>query len=124
MKKRILVVDDSATILEMEITMLKLLDYEPIAVSSGMEALKVLAREVPDLVLLDVILPDMDGFKICRHIKSNPATVKVPVVMVTAKQTSEDVERGKKAGADGYVLKPFKSLEVAALITKLLGEEG
>jgi twitching motility two-component system response regulator PilG len=123
MKKRILVVDDSASILELETTMLKLLGYEPIAVSSGMEALKVLAQEVPDMALLDVMLPDMDGYKICKHIKGNPASAHIPVVMVTAKKTSADVEQGKKAGADEYVTKPFKSLEIAALIKKLLGED-
>ncbi len=123
MKKRILVVDDSASILELETTMLKLLGYEPIAAATGMEALKILSQQVPDLALLDVMLPDMDGFKICHHIKNNPATAQVPVVMLTAKKTSEDVERGLKAGADEYVMKPFKSLEIAALIKKLLKEE-
>ena len=123
MKKRILVVDDSASILELETTMLKLLGYEPVTAATGMEALKILALQPPNLALLDVMLPDMDGFKICQHIKSNPATAHIPVVMLTAKKTSEDVERGLQAGADEYVMKPFKSLEIAALLKKLLKEE-
>lgn len=120
MKKTILVVDDSAPILELSTTMLKLLGYEPIGASSGMAALKLLTQQTPDLILLDVMLPDMDGFKICRHIKENPATTSVPVFMVSAKKTSEDAERGKKSGADEYVTKPFKSMEMAALIQSYL----
>lgn len=121
MKKKILVVDDSAPILELSTTMLKLLGYEPIGVSCGIDALKQLAKETPDLALLDVMLPDMDGFKICQHIKQTPATANVPVFMVSAKKSSEDVERGKKAGADEYVTKPFKSADVAKLIKSYLG---
>ena len=120
MKKKILVVDDSAPILELSCTMLRLLGYEPIGVSCGMDALKQLALETPALAMLDVILPDMDGFKICRHVKQNPATAKVPVFMLSAKKTSEDIERSKKAGADEYISKPFKSAEVASLIKKYI----
>ena len=124
MKKKILVVDDSAPILELSTTMLKLLGYEPIGVSCGMDALKLLARETPALVLLDVMLPDMDGFKICRHIKQASATADIPVFMVSAKKTAEDVEQGRKAGADEYIAKPFKSAEVAKLIKDYLDNDG
>lgn len=123
MKKKILVVDDSQPILELASTMLKLLGYEPIKASSGNAALRVLAEEKPDLALLDVILPDMDGFKICRHIRSNVTTAKMPVFMVSAKKTPEDAERGFKAGADEYVTKPFKSAELAQLIKTYIGED-
>lgn len=123
MKKKILIVDDSAPILELSSTMMKLLGYEPIGASCGMEALKLLARETPALVLLDVMLPDMDGFKICRHIKQTPATADLPVFMVSAKKTDEDVEQGKKAGADEYISKPFKSAEVAKLIKSYLDDD-
>lgn len=121
MKKRILVVDDSQPILELASTMLKLLGYEPIKASTGIEALKVLSQETPDLALLDVILPDMDGFKICQHIRSSEALAKMPVFMVSAKKTTEDVERGHKAGANEYVTKPFKSAEMAELIKTYIG---
>ncbi len=121
MKKKILVVDDSAPILELSTTMLKLLGYDPVGVSCGMEALKYLAQETPAMALLDVMLPDMDGFKICQHIKQTPATAAVPVFMVSAKKTDEDQERGRKAGADEYVTKPFKSMEMAELIQGYIG---
>lgn len=122
MKKKILVVDDSQPILELASTMLKLLGYEPIRACNGVEALKALAQEKPDLALLDVILPDMDGFKICQHIRSNPSMAKMPIFMVSAKKTSEDIERGEKAGADEYVTKPFRSAEMARLIKTYIGD--
>ncbi len=120
MKKKVLVVDDTASILKMESTLLRLLGYEPIGAACGIDALKLLAQETPALALLDVMLPDMDGYKICHHIKNNPATADIPVVMVTAKISSEDIERGKKAGADDYICKPFKSSEMEALLTRFL----
>lgn len=122
LKKKILVVDDSQPILELASTMLKLLGYTPIKASSGVEALKMLAQEKPDMALLDVILPDMDGFKICQHIRSNAKTAGMPIFMVSAKKTLEDVERGKKAGANEYVTKPFKSMEMAKLIEAYIGK--
>ena len=120
MKKKILVVDDNASILELEINLIKLLGYDPVSATSGLQALKVLAEEKPDLVLLDVTLPDMDGFKICQHIKTRPASSKIPVFLVSAKKTSEDVELGEKAGANEYVSKPFKTTEIAQLISQYL----
>jgi twitching motility two-component system response regulator PilG len=122
-KKKILVVDDSAPILALSTTMLKLLGYEPAGVTCGVDALKYLAHETPALVLLDVMLPDMDGFKICRHIKQSQATSAIPVFMVSAKKTTDDIERGVKAGADEYITKPFKSAEVAELINNYLGSK-
>ncbi|MBE9486333.1 MAG: response regulator [Desulfuromonadales bacterium] len=121
MRKKILIVDDSLPILELASTMLKLLGYEPIKASSGVEALRVLAEEKPVLTLLDVVLPDMDGFKICQHIRNNSATSSMPVFMVSAKKTSEDIERGVKAGANEYITKPFKSAEMASLIKAYIG---
>jgi len=119
-KKKILVVDDSPPILELSTTMLRLLGYEPLKASTGVEALKVLSQETPDMALLDVMLPDMDGFKICQHIRSTAAFAEIPVFMVSAKKTSEDMERGIKAGANEYVTKPFKSAEMARLIKTYL----
>jgi len=120
--KKILVVDDSAPILELETSILRLLGYEPIGAASGMEALKLLVQEQPAMALLDVTLPDLDGFKICQHIKSRPATSHIPVVMVSAKKTSADVEQGEKAGADAYISKPFNTAEIAGLIKNYLGD--
>ena len=122
MKKRILVVDDSLPILELASTMLKLLGYEPVKASCGVEALKALAQDDLDMALPDVMLPDIDGFKICQHIRNNAATANMPIFMVSAKKTAEDVERGIKAGADEYVTKPFKSAEMSKLINSYIGK--
>lgn len=123
MKKKILVVDDSPPILELESNMLRLLGYEPISAASGMEALKLLAQEQPALALLDVTLPDLDGFKLCQHIKSRPETAQIPVFLVSAKTTATDRERGEKAGADQYICKPFKTAEIAELISSYLDDQ-
>jgi len=122
LKKKILVVDDSEPILELASTMLKLLGYDPIKASSGVEALKALKMEKPAMALLDVILPDMDGFKICQHIRNDKELAEIPVFMVSAKKTTEDMERGEKAGANEYVTKPFKSAEMAQLIKSYIGD--
>jgi len=119
-KKKILVVDDNASILELETNLLKLLGYEPVSATSGLQALKVLAQESPDLALLDITLPDMDGFKICQQIKNRPTTSHVPVFLVSAKKSAEDVALAEKAGADEYVSKPFKTAEMAQLISHYL----
>jgi len=121
--KKILVVEDTASILELEINLLRLIGYEPIAASSGIAALKLLAQENPALVLLDVTLPDMDGFKICQHIKSRQATAQIPVFLVSAKKSSEDIARGEKAGADEYISKPFQTAELAKMIEKYLDRQ-
>ena len=121
-KKRILVVDDSPPILELATTMLKLLGYEPVKASTGVEALKILSEEELDMALLDVMLPDMDGFKICAHIRSSDKFADMPVIMLSAKKTGEDVEKGLKVGANEYLTKPFKSAELAELIKIYIGE--
>ena len=121
MKKKVLIVDDNSSILDLETKLLQLLGYEPVSAASGMTALKLLAQEKPDLALLDITLPDMDGFKICQHIKNRPATADIPVFLVSAKKTAEDTERADKAGADEYINKPFKTEEIARLLEKHLG---
>jgi DNA-binding response OmpR family regulator len=118
--KKILVVEDTASILELEINLLRLLGYDPVGAASGMAAMKLLAQENPALALLDVTLPDMDGFKICQHIKNRPTTAHIPVFLVSAKTSSEDIARGEKAGADEYISKPFNTAEIAQLIESYL----
>jgi two-component system, sensor histidine kinase ChiS len=121
-KKKILVVEDTAPILELETNLLRLLGYEPIGAASGLDAIKLLAQEKPALALIDVTLPDLDGYKICQHIKGRPETAEIPVFLVSAKTSGEDIARGKKAGADEYVTKPFNTEDIAQLINRYLGD--
>jgi twitching motility two-component system response regulator PilG len=91
-------------------------------VSNGQAALDAFAEERPDLVLLDIMLPEIDGFEVCRRIKENPETKDIPVVMLTAKKSREDMARGEKVGADWYITKPFKSAMVIKTIQRFLEE--
>ena len=121
-KKKLLVVEDNETILELETTLLKSLGFDVKGVINGMAAMTALTEYKPDLVLLDIVLPDIDGFKVCQYIKNAPSYKDIPVVMVTARNTVEDQKRWEQVGADSYITKPFKSGEVVKTIRQLLNE--
>lgn len=119
-KKRILVVEDEESLLKLESILLTSKGYEVRGVPNGQAALDAIAEEKPDLVLLDIMLPEIDGFEVCRRIKSDAATRHIPVVMLTAKKTREDMAKGEKVGADWYITKPFKSAMVIETIQRFL----
>ncbi|MCD6526227.1 MAG: response regulator [Desulfuromonas sp.] len=121
-KRTILVVEDEESLLKLESILLTSKGYEVVGVPHGMAALEALKKEKIDLVLLDIMLPEMDGFEVCRQIKQNPATRKLPVIMLTAKKSHEDMARGDEVGADWYVTKPFKSAKVIETIERFLQE--
>ena len=120
-KNRILVVEDEESLLKLESILFTSKGYRVTGVRGGKDALLSIAEERPDLVVLDIMLPDMDGFEVCRAIKENPDTSSIPVVMLTAKKSSRDLEAGKSAGADAYITKPFKSVKVLEVIEGLIG---
>ena len=120
MKKKVLIVEDEESLLKLESILLTTKGYDVRAVASGRAALEALEEELSDLVLLDVMLPEMDGFEVCRRIKANPKTAHIPVVMLTAKKTAEDMARGDEVGADRYITKPFKSAMVIETMEQLL----
>lgn len=120
--KKILIVEDEKSLLKLESILLKSKGYQVIGASSGTEALALVAQERPDLILLDVMLPGMDGFKVCARLKSSPETRDIPVVMVTARTKQDDIARGREVGADEYITKPFQSARVTSTIARLLGE--
>lgn len=101
------VVDDDAAIAKVLCEGLKVCDYEAIEAHSGAEALEILGRGGIDLVLLDISMPEMDGYEVCRRIKSNPATADVPVIFVTVKGELDDIAKGYQLGATDYITKPF-----------------
>ena len=108
----ILIVDDTPENIQVLGGMLRDAGYNVNAASSGQGALDSLDRVTPDLVLLDVIMPDMDGFEVCTRIKANPSTAEIPIIFLTAKIETEDVLRGFELGAVDYVTKPFRSAEL------------
>jgi twitching motility two-component system response regulator PilG len=119
-KKRILVVEDEESLLKLESILLTSKGYSVTGVMDGKAALASISADPPDLVILDVMLPGIDGFEVCRQIKGNAATKGIPVVMLTAKKSAGDVALGAQVGADAYLTKPFKSAQVMEIISTLL----
>jgi len=119
-KKKILIVEDEESLLKLESILLTSKGYEVTGAKSGREALEILKTEMPDLILLDIMLPEMDGFEVCRLIRSDMRTRHIPVVMLTAKKSREDMERGEQVGANWYITKPFKSSMVTETVKRFL----
>jgi twitching motility two-component system response regulator PilG len=121
-KKKILIVEDEESLLKLESILLSSRGYEVVGVVNGKEALDYLASNRVDLVLLDIMLPEIDGFEVCRRIKENAETRDTPVVMLTAKKNPQDQQKGLAAGAAAYITKPFKSANIMELIQSLLAD--
>jgi twitching motility two-component system response regulator PilG len=119
-KRKILIVEDEESLLKLESILLTSRGYEVKGVADGKAALVAVAEMQPDLVLLDIMLPEIDGFEVCRQIKSSEATKHIPVIMLTAKKSREDMARGEQVGADWYITKPFKSAMVIETIQRFL----
>ena len=119
-KKKILVVEDEESLLKLESILLTSKGYDVHGVGDGQAALDAIEKNRPDLVLLDIMLPEIDGFEVCRRIKANPETKHIPVVMLTAKKSRDDMARGEEVGADWYITKPFKSAMVIETIQRFL----
>jgi two-component system, OmpR family, alkaline phosphatase synthesis response regulator PhoP len=113
-KERILIVDDEEDILELVRYNLEREGYETACVTTGEEALKAARTELPDLVLLDLMLPGVDGLDVAKLLKSDPKTQHIPIVMLTAKGEEADVVTGLELGADDYITKPFSPRVVIA----------
>ncbi len=116
MSAHILVVDDNELNLELLVAMLASEHYVVSTTRDGFEALAKIAAEKPDLVLLDVMMPRLDGFEVCRRIKADPTMADIPVIMVTALSDVDDLVRGFEAGADDFVTKPFDFLALMARV--------
>ncbi len=120
MQKKILIVEDEESLLKLESILLTTKGYLVQGATTGLAALEAVASEPPDLILLDIMLPELDGFEVCDRIKNNHETKHIPIILLTAKKTPEDVARGKAVGAEEYITKPFKSAMVMSTIEELL----
>jgi len=119
MAKKILAVDDEKHIVRLIQVNLERAGYEVITANDGKEALDMVASEQPDLVVLDVMMPVMDGFETLRNLKANPATREIPVIMLTAKAQDADVFRGWQSGVDCYLTKPFNPMELLSFVKRI-----
>ena len=119
--KKILLVDDSPTVLLMERLLLQDGPYELLSATSGQEAVETALSVHPELILMDVVMPGMDGFEVCRRLRSEEATRATPIILVTTRGGSDSVERGYESGCSDYVTKPFDGNELRAKIESFLG---
>ncbi len=119
-KEKVLVIDDEEDILELVKYNLAKEGYRVTGVLSGEEALTKAKQEMPDVVLLDLMLPGVDGLEVCRRLKGNPLTAQIPIVMVTAKGEDADIVTGLELGADDYIIKPFSPRVLLARIRAVL----
>ncbi|MFP4346908.1 MAG: response regulator [Thermodesulfobacteriota bacterium] len=120
--KKVLVVDDSPTQLKLMSDPLMSRGYEIVTARDGEEALDKVASEKPDLVVLDVIMPKKNGFRVCRDIKISPLYKDIKVILISSKDQESDKFWGERQGADLYITKPFTDEELVTGVARLLGE--
>lgn len=115
-------VDDEPDIVEIVTCLLECEGYETLIARDGVEAIEVAEAEHPDLVLLDVMMPEMNGYQVCRLLRANPKFNGTPVVMLTAKAQQSDQFWGLDSGATAYLTKPFDNAELLAKVSEILGQ--
>ncbi len=121
-KKKILLVDDSKTVLMMEQMILNKAAYELVIANDGRQAIAKANDEHPDLILMDVMMPEMGGFEACAHLRSMEATRGIPIIMVTTRGEAESIEKGYANGCSDYITKPINGMELLSKLKNYLGE--
>jgi len=122
--KKILAVDDEKHIVRLVQVNLERAGYEVVTANDGKEALEKVESEKPDLLVLDVMMPYMDGFEVLQSLRRNPGTRDIPVIMLTAKAQDADVFKGWQSGVDCYLTKPFNPMELLAFVKRIFQSEG
>jgi DNA-binding response OmpR family regulator len=120
-KPVVLVADDDHDILTLISFRLERAGYDVVAARDGEEALRLALERVPDLAVLDVMMPKLDGYEVTTRLRQNRATRRMPVILLTARVQEADIARGFEAGADDYVKKPFSPQELGARVQAILG---
>ncbi len=119
-KRRILVVDDEEDIVALLQMRLEAEGYDVLVASDGQAGLEIAQKEMPELIILDLMLPKMDGYKVCRMLKFNEKYKHIPIILFTARSQSSDKDLGMEVGADAYLIKPFDPNVLLENIRKLL----
>jgi DNA-binding response OmpR family regulator len=120
-RQTVLVADDDPDIQSLVVLRLERSGYRVLRASDGQEALDLALSELPDLAVLDITMPKLDGCEVTRSLRAHAQTVAMPVILLTARVQEDDVERGMAAGATDYVKKPFSPHELGARVTAILG---
>ena len=121
---KIVVADDDADIRDLVVFKLEQSGHEVVPVSDGAAAVVACRAELPDLAVLDVMMPGMSGVDACRELRADPTLARIPVILLTARAQESDIERGFSAGADDYVVKPFSPRELASRVDAVLERSG
>ncbi len=121
---KILIAEDERDIRELITFTLKFSGFEVVQAIDGADAVDKAAKEIPDLILMDVRMPRMTGYEACRHLKANAATANIPVVFLSAKGQEAEVRTGLDVGASEYILKPFAPDQLAARVKEVLARSG
>ncbi|HEY2092484.1 MAG TPA: response regulator [Thermoanaerobaculia bacterium] len=121
MKKKILLVDDSSTVILMEKMILAKGPYEIVTARDGVEGIAKAKSEKPDVILLDVMMPNLDGLSACAAIRNDEATANIPIVMVTTRGEEKNIETAFRNGCTDYVTKPINGLELITKLNNILG---
>lgn len=119
-KKRILLIEDESDMVYALTLQLEAAEYEVLTAQDGQVGLDLARKEKPDLIILDLMLPKIDGFKICRMLKFDKKYMKIPIIMFTARAQEQDMKRGQEVGADAYITKPFDTQVLLDKISALL----
>ena len=120
LKKRILLIEDEADMVYALTLQLEAVNYEILSATDGQTGLDMARKEKPDLIILDLMLPKMDGYKVCRMLKFDKKYKRIPIIMFTAKVQERDLKLGHEVGADAYITKPFDARILLDKISALL----
>ncbi len=123
MAPKILLADDEEDVKIVLKMYLETKDFEVVTAYDGLDAIDQARREKPDVILLDIMMPVLDGFEVCRRLKADPDTQNIPVIMVSAASHAESVQKGIKVGAADYIVKPFDPEALEKLINKVIGQK-
>ncbi len=124
MRKKILIVEDIPGLIHILQLEVQRLGYETILASNGEEAVEMAIAQLPNLIMMDIMLPEMDGFEAARQIREDPHTRAIPIIAVTALSSRKDKKKCLESGCDDYLSKPFTASQLSSSITRLLKQDG
>lgn len=123
MAKKILIVDDEPELVKATVIRFKAVGYDILSAPDGQEGVDMTKKHKPDLILLDIIMPKMDGYEVCKKLKADPETKEIPIIIFTASQQRELEKKCVEAGAEGIIMKPFETSELLEMANKFLKSE-